>query len=208
MNVLLYRTKQATYCFFKTFATHIKNVTYKQSKADPCLYFGWINGELVVFVTWVDGVMVLGPPNLVEQVQRDLEKAFMCKREGELTEYVGSKLTIASDMTGQGTVKFTQPVLIKKLSDEYEVPEGPVLKTPAAAGQVLIKGDDDGAVSSDTLKMYWSVTATCMFMVQWSHPDIFNAMQELARHMTAPREAHVHALKTLIKYITHTNSEA
>jgi hypothetical protein len=44
LNVPLYGTKQAAYCFFKTFATHIKNVNYKQSKADPCLYYGWING--------------------------------------------------------------------------------------------------------------------------------------------------------------------
>ena len=40
MNVPLYGTKQAAYCFFKTFAAHIKNATYKQSKADPCLYYG------------------------------------------------------------------------------------------------------------------------------------------------------------------------
>jgi hypothetical protein len=100
MNVPLYGTKQAAYCFFKTFATHIKNATYKQSKADPCLYYGWINGEMLVFVVWVDGVMVLGPPKLVEQVQRDLEKAFRCKCEGVLTEYVGSKLTISRNEKG------------------------------------------------------------------------------------------------------------
>ena len=100
MNVPLYSTKQAAYCFFKTFATHIKNVTYKQSKADPCLYYGWINGELVMFVAWVDDLMILGPPNLVEQVQRDLEKAFTCKHEGALTEYVGSKLSITHDTEG------------------------------------------------------------------------------------------------------------
>ena len=86
MNVPLYGTKQAAYCFFKTFAERIKNMTYKQSKADPCLYFAWISGDIVVFVAWVDDVMILGPPALVEQVQQDLEKAFTCKREGELTE--------------------------------------------------------------------------------------------------------------------------
>ena len=52
---------------------------------------------MVVFVAWVDDVMVLGPPSLVEQVQRDLEKSFTCKRKGELTEYVGSKLTFSHD---------------------------------------------------------------------------------------------------------------
>ena len=160
---------------------------------------------MVVFVAWVDDVMVLGPPKLVEQVQRDLEKAFTCKREGVLTEYVGSILSITRDDEGHGTVKFTQPVLIKKLKDAYEVPEGPISKTPAVAGQVLVKGDDDGTTTQDTT-MYRSATATCMFMMQWSRPDIFNAVRGLARHMTAPREAHVRALKTLIKYVTHTEN--
>jgi len=54
LRIPLYGTKQAAYCFFKTFVVHIKNVTYKQSKADLCLYFGWINGDMVVFVAWVD----------------------------------------------------------------------------------------------------------------------------------------------------------
>ena len=107
MNVPLYGTKQAAYCFLKTFAGHVKNMTYIQSKADPCLYFGWINGDMVVFVAWVDDVMVLGPPALVEQVQQDLEQAFTCKLEGELTEYVGSKLTFNCDTRGKGTIRFT-----------------------------------------------------------------------------------------------------
>jgi hypothetical protein len=34
MNVPLYGTKQIAYCFFKTFASQSKNMTYKQSKAD------------------------------------------------------------------------------------------------------------------------------------------------------------------------------
>jgi hypothetical protein len=204
MNVPLYGTKQAAYCFFKTFASRIKNMTYKQSKADPCLYFAWISGEMVVFVAWVNDVMVLGPPSLVEQVQH-LEKSFTCKREGELTEYVGSKLTFSHDDDGKGTVKFTQPVLIKKINDEYKMTDEPVSKTPAVAGQVLVKGDGEGTVTSNQMEMYRSATVTCMFMMQWSRPDIFNAVQGLARHMTAPREAHAHALMTLLKYVTHTN---
>ena len=35
MNVPPYGTKQAAYCFSKACALHIKNVTYKQLKADP-----------------------------------------------------------------------------------------------------------------------------------------------------------------------------
>ena len=42
MNISLYGTNQAKCCsFFKAFAKHIKNMTYKQSKADPsCVLLG------------------------------------------------------------------------------------------------------------------------------------------------------------------------
>jgi hypothetical protein len=79
MNVLLYTTKQVVYCFFKTFVKHVKNMTHKQSKADLCPYFAWQDCALVTLVAWVDDVIVLGPPSLVEKVQQDLEKAFTCK---------------------------------------------------------------------------------------------------------------------------------
>ena len=62
MNVPMYGTKQAAYCFFKTFAKQVKNKKYQQSKADPCLYYVWIGTELVVMVAWVDDVMILGTP--------------------------------------------------------------------------------------------------------------------------------------------------
>ena len=78
--------------------------------------------------------------------------------------------------------------------------DGPVSKTPPVASQVLVKGDGEGTVTSEQIKLYRSATATCMFMMKWSCPDIFNAVQGLARHMTAPRDAHVHALMTLLKY--------
>ena len=74
MNVPLYGTKQAAYSFFKTFVRHTKKMTYKQSKADHCLYFSWVDNMLVVFIAWVDDIMVLGPPLLGEQIQHDLEK--------------------------------------------------------------------------------------------------------------------------------------
>ena len=70
MNVPLYGTKQAACCFFKMLARHSKKMTYKQSKADPCLHFSLVDNALVVFVAWVDDVMVLGPPLLVVQVQQ------------------------------------------------------------------------------------------------------------------------------------------
>ena len=52
------------------------------------------------------------------------------------------------------TVKFTQPVLVQELDDEYDLLCGRLLKTPTAAVQVL--GRDDGSETIDDSK------ATCI----------------------------------------------
>ena len=54
--------------------------------------------------------------------------------------------------------------------------------------------------------MYRSATATCMYMMHWSCPDTFHAVRRLGRHMTAPREAHVRAHMTLIRYVISTEN--
>ena len=51
-------------------------------------------------------------------------------------EYMGSKLPFSRDDEGKGTVKCTQPVLIKKTNDEYKMTDGLVSKTPDVAGQL------------------------------------------------------------------------
>ncbi len=68
-------------------------------------------------------------------------------------------------------VKFTQPVLICKLEEEYTTPDGIALNIPAVTGQVLVKGDGDGTAQEPMAKNYQSATAMCMYMIQWSRPD-------------------------------------
>ena len=85
---------------------------YKQSLVDPCLYFAWGENVLAILVAWVDNAMILGHHAMVEQVQKDLDEAFTCKWEDELTEYVGSKLILTRGSTGLKTVKFMQLVLV------------------------------------------------------------------------------------------------
>jgi hypothetical protein len=121
---------------------------------------------MVVFVAWVDDIMILETQLLIEEVQHDLEMTFMCKWEGEITKYVSSKLTFNCDQNGLGTVKITQLVLVQKLVEEDKPSSGPVSNTPAVASQVLMKSDGEGTVADALAKMYWSATATCMYIMQ------------------------------------------
>ena len=205
MNVPLYGTKQAANCFYKMLIERMKKKDYKRSKADPCLYYIYIDGRLVVLVSWVDDIMILGHPSDVESVEKDFNKLFECTCEGLLTEYVGSKIDIKRKPDGLATVKFTQPVLVQKLKDEYIVDiNGRSSMVPAVAGQILVKGDGSGGISEEKATKYRSATATCMYIMQWSRPDIFNATRGQSRHMKEPREAHDKALQTLMKHVVST----
>ena len=88
-----------------------------------------------------------------------------------------------------------QPVLVQKLEDEYLENNGEkALKTSAVAGQILVKGDGSGTTEERELTLYESANATCMYIMQWSRPDIYNATRGQSRQMASPREAHVKAL--------------
>ena len=156
MNVPIDGTKQAANCFYQTLVSKVKDRKYERSKADPCLFFSWKDGRLIVMVTWVDDIMVLGEPEDVKQLKKNLERAFECKSEGEVKEYVGSKIDIVRKSDGLATVKFTQPVLVQKLEDEYDLPSGRAPKTPAFAGQVLVEGDGSGMVGAKDATIFRS----------------------------------------------------
>lgn len=78
---------------------------------------------------------------------------------------------------GMRTVKFTQPVLVGKLWEEYGPMEGWASQLPAVAEQVLIKGDGERTMGDTIVKIYRFAIATYMYIMQWSCPDIFNAVR-------------------------------
>jgi hypothetical protein len=54
-----------------------------------------------------------------------------------------------------------------------------------------MKGDGDGAVAEAKAKLYRMDTATRMYTMLWSHPDIFTAVHTPSRYMTVPSGRHM-----------------
>lgn len=151
--------------------------------------------------------MALGQSELIETVLLDLETVFTCKHEEPLTEYMGSKILSIQDANMIHHVKFMQSMLVQKLVEKYPPTAGTVPKLPAVQRQILMKRNRKRVVNEAVAKIYWSVTVKCMFMMWWSQPDIYNTVHRLARHMTAPRVAHIQALMMLLKYVISTENK-
>jgi uncharacterized protein YnzC (UPF0291/DUF896 family) len=59
MLVPLYGTKQAAECFYQTLRKKVEKLGYSRSKADFTLFFRWVDGRLIAFVTWVDDILAI-----------------------------------------------------------------------------------------------------------------------------------------------------
>ncbi len=72
----LYGLKQGAMAFYRKLLTATKNIGLKRSMADPCLYYMWEGGRLVIMISWIGDSMILGPEDLVMKVKSDLMKQF------------------------------------------------------------------------------------------------------------------------------------
>jgi hypothetical protein len=74
----LYGLKQAAMAFYRKLLAAIANIRLKQSSANPCLYYKWVDGRLVIMISWINNNMILGPSNLVMQLKKDFMQQFDC----------------------------------------------------------------------------------------------------------------------------------
>ena len=89
----------------------MKNMEHKQSIADPCVYFSRNrNGELVIWLSWVDDNLIGGLLQVVKDEGKKLAKEIKIEDIGELKEFIGCKIEI--DKLEQ-SAKFTQLVTIQ-----------------------------------------------------------------------------------------------
>jgi len=75
----LYGLKQAAKAFWRQLLHAASAMGLTQSMADPCLYFKWVNGRLVMMMSWIDDNAIVGQESNVMELKKDLMNQFECK---------------------------------------------------------------------------------------------------------------------------------
>ena len=81
-----------------------------------------------------------------------------------MREYVGCKV---EQNKNDGSIKFTQPVLLQSYKDEFELSNKKPL-TPAEAGSVLMKAAKNDAVGKKQHTYFRSGVGKLLHMARWS----------------------------------------
>jgi hypothetical protein len=198
----LYGTKQAAKAFWlKLLVEALRGMKYTRSKADPCLYYSWNDGGLVIWISWVDDCLICGKKESVLHAKEEIKKIFDCDEVGELKEYVGCKIDYNKE---EGWIKMIQPVLMQSYVDEFELPKGETPRTPATPGSVLQKVEPKDYLPDDEQFKYRSGVGKLLHMMKWTRPEILNAVRELSRFMMHAGHAHLREMYRAMKYCVGT----
>jgi len=196
----IYGLKQAAMCFWRDLLRAMKSMGHERSKADPCLYFSWVAGVLVMWLSWIDDNLCISKPEQVEIEAKKLADRYDVDDLGVMDEYVGCKTDLDVE---DRSLKFTQPVILQSFIDEFGIgKDKPV--TPMIPGTVLTKCNPENALSPSRQTKYRSGVGKLLYMAGWSRPDIQYAVRELSKHMMQADEGHFKAMERCMSYVVAT----
>ena len=137
----------------------------------------------------------MGSVKAVANTKKMLMDRFECEDCGELDDYVGCKIVRIND----SALKITQPVIVQSYSDEFDLPNH-TCPTPATMVNMLTKADKSMVVSPKEQTKYRSGVGKMMHVMQYSLPQTYNAVRDLARHMSKPADKHTKAMLHCMKH--------
>jgi len=198
----IYGLKQAAYAFWRQLVEAFWAMKYMRSAGDPCLYYKWVEGSLVLWMSWVDDCFVCGKDKAVKDAKAKMMEEFDCDDLGPLQEYVGCKIDYNRE---EGWLRFTQPVLVQSFVDEFGITDVKAPKTPAPAGQVLRKAEEKDCMKGESQTNYRKGVGKLLHLMKWSRPEIMNSVRDLSRFMTTGASlAHKKAMETAMRYVVGT----
>ncbi len=63
----IYGLKQAGLYYYRKAKRAMQDNGFKQSDADPCLFFTWRPKGIIIWLTWVDDNLIIAPPSIVDE---------------------------------------------------------------------------------------------------------------------------------------------
>jgi histone deacetylase 1/2 len=197
----IYGLKQSAMAFWRKLLMAFRDMKFKRSQADPCLYFAWTKKGLTLWISWIDDCLVVGSKGNVKRAKKKMIDRFDCDIIGNMDEYVGCKLERNYE---ENWVRFTQPVLIQSYSDEFPLGDETAPSTPADPAVQLMSCKEEDALGDKEQSLYRKGTGKLLHMMRWSRPEVLNPVRELSRFMKMASKAHMQALYRVLRYCVAT----
>ena len=172
------------------------SIGYHQSTADPCIY---VRDTCIVAVYVDDLIIAMKTPEEIQEVKQLLNSQFQMKDMGELHYCLG--ITIERDKT-EKSIRLHQKQYIPIMMRKFKLEDAKPMSTPADPNVKLCK--DDGVSKAVDSTSYQSMLGSLLYAFITTRPDISQASAVVSKYNLNPSEAHLNALKRILRYLKGT----
>jgi hypothetical protein len=199
----LYGQRQAGRVWYNHLTSGLKNLGFKQSAVDECVFYY----KRSVFLVYVDDTILLGPDAAeLDAIMQLLQSRFNVESEGDLGDYLGIQLR-KFKQDNKTLLELTQPQLIQSIladlnllpNRSHAVKSKP---TPALCSKILTKDPKDPKF--DNSFNYRRVIGKLLYLEKSSRPELAYAVHQCARFSNDPRRSHGEAVKRIGRYLAGT----
>lgn len=185
----------------------MKNIGYRPSEIDPCLFINEkSDGTKAFVIIYVDDGAIFGTHRDIQRTLNALSNSFKVKDLGPLKHFVGCHVIESSQTTEK--LYIHQPKLIKHLEGDFGAlikRSERIYKTPAGPKTVVMRPEPgDPLISKTDQTTYRSGVGMLLYLVKHSRPEISNAVRELSKVGDGATKAHWKDLMRTIKYVIDT----
>ena len=154
----------------------------------------------MIIGAYVDDLLVMSSSDeMIISFKEGLAKVLDITDKGELKEFSG--ITVERK---DGQMTISQRRHIDEMLEKFGMAGCNGCKTPMST---LAEIEDAGISSPEITSGYQSMIGSLMYIAGATRPDIQFVTNKLARFMSAPAQAHLKAVKRVLRYLSETKNE-
>ena len=196
----LYGLKQSPRCWNRAFTDLMKSLNFRQSQAETCIFIrrSADGNKLSIIALYVDDLIIVTTTEAeMYESKTGLRQSCKMKDMGSLHFCLGVSIKQCTDM-----FKLSQKQYIQKLLKRYELLDADPVCTPMDLNVRLVA--DDGHSKPTDKVQYQSIVGSLLYVAIATRPDISQAVSAVSKFNSAPTEAHLTAVKRILRYLKGT----
>ena len=196
----IYGLKQSAKCWNSALDSYLKELNFKQSSSDSCIYTLISDDDVCIIAVYVDDIIICCESlEYLSKMKSCLSTRFLMKDLGVLNYFLGVNIVQENNK-----IFINQSVYANNLLKKFGFENCKPVSTPVdiSLESTLVKATDDSDIFDK--EKYQSAVGSLLYLSTKTRPDINYAVCNVAKYCSNPTTRHWCAVKRIFRYIKGT----